>query len=81
MPRPRRLTSKAGRNEGRKLMAALVNSVAAAAILAAFLQPVLAFLRQHQPFRSADVVASLLLFALAAILAFGAQMIARRLED
>ena len=81
MARTRPPSTKAGRNEGRKLMAALVNNVAAAAILAAFFQPVLAFLRQHQPFRPADVVASLLLFALAAILAFEAQVIARRLED
>ena len=49
------VSSKAGRNEGRKLVAALLNNIAAAFMLAAFLQPTLAALRQHQAFSRADV--------------------------
>ena len=81
MARERRSASKAGRNEGRKLFAALLNNVAAASIIAAWLQPMLAFLRQHQAFGKADALGSLVLLTLGAIFLSVAQLIARRLED
>lgn len=81
MARAPRPTSKAGRNEGRKLLAAFLNNIAAAMFLAGFLQPALGTLRQHQPFRTSDAVTSLALFASWLIFFAASQSVAHRLED
>ena len=81
MARAPRPSLKAGRNEGRKLLAGLLNNVATASLLAASLQPVLGVLRQHQTFTPRDTLTSGLLSAVAGVLIFAAQRIVRRLED
>ena len=79
-PTPRR-GSKAGRNEGRKLAATFVNNAALAFFLAAILQPLIAYFRDRQPLTENIWLSTFLLALGAAILAFTAQAIARRLED
>lgn len=73
--------TKAGRNEARKLRAALLNNLAAALLLAAFVQPILSVIREARTFSGAELGASFAFFVASVIFfAFG-QLIALRLED
>ena len=81
MAREPRPASKAGRNEGRKLFAAMLNNIATALILAGILQPALGVFRQGQPFGWRDASASLVLFIFWLIFLVAAQSVVRRLED
>ncbi len=60
--------NKAARNEARKLVATLLNNVALAFLLAALLQPALAFLQQQRPVDLVVVGASLIFL----LISFGA---------
>ena len=81
MAQPRRQVSKAGRNEQRKLLAAVFNNAAIAALLAGFLQPTLASLRSGHAFERKDLLATLVFSGVGFILHMAARAAASRLED
>jgi dipeptide/tripeptide permease len=72
---------KAARNEGRKLMAAWLNGVSIAAVVAGFFQPLLATNEGRQSVRLADLSLSLMLFAISFLLILASQAVVRRVED
>ncbi len=73
--------SKAGRNEARKLIATFINNVGVGFMLAAFVQPALAYLRDNEPIRVSSMIVAFLFAVIGIILGTLAQRIARRLED
>ena len=73
--------TKAGRNERRKLLASLLNTVSAASLLVGLIQPALTLISGTRVLGARDVVAAVVFFALAAILHVFAQMVVARLED
>ena len=73
--------SKTGRNEARKLAANAYNNVGVALVLAALLQPPLAFLQQDRTPTLAVVVASVIFFAVGFGMFSLARRKARELED
>ena len=81
MRRARRATSKAGRNEQRKLIATALNNAGVAFALAAVLQPALAYVQQNRRFDLASSEAAAMFLAAAFVLFVIARAIAGRLED
>lgn len=80
-PSPSPFGSKAGRNERRKLAAALFNNLAAASLVAAILQPALALLRLERLFAINDF-AAVLVFGLIGLTFYAmGQIVAVTLED
>ena len=58
--------SKSGRNEGRKLAATALNNTGVAFVLAAFLQPALAYLQQRRGVDLEVVLAPVMFLAISA---------------
>ena len=79
--RPRRQVSKAGRNERRKLLAAVFNNAAIASLLAGYLQPTLASFRTGHAFERGDSLAALVFSAVGFILHMSARAAVSHLED
>lgn len=73
--------SKAGRNERKKLTAALFNNLSAAALVASVLQPALTILRQERPVVINDYVAVLVFGLIGLTLHTLSQIVATELED
>lgn len=75
------LGSKAGRNERKKLTAALFNNLSAAALVASVLQPALTILRQERPVAISDYVAVLVFGLIGLTFHTLSQVVAAGLED
>lgn len=73
--------SKAGRNERKKLTAALFNNLSAAALVASVLQPALTILRQERPTTINDYVAVLVFGLIGLTFHTLSQIVATGLED
>ena len=79
---PRRpAKGKAGRNEGRKLVAGAFNNAGVAFVLAAFLQPMLAYVQLDQGFDFQTLVGSTIFFLIGGGCLGVAQVVSRRVED
>lgn len=78
---PGRRGSKSGRNEGRKLAATALNNTGVAFVLAAFLQPALAYLQQRRGVDFEVALASAIFLLVGAACVVAAQLVVRRLED
>jgi predicted PurR-regulated permease PerM len=75
------MSSKAGRNEARKLTANALNNMGVAAMLAALLQPVLLFVQQDRAPTLATGLTSLILLCVGFALFGGARRVVQALED
>ncbi len=80
MRRARRVVSKAARNEQRKLLANVLNNTTVAALLAGYLQPVLAFVRNGR-FGRNDLAAALVFGSIGLMLHVAARAVVSRVED
>jgi len=78
---PSSRNSKAGRNERKKLTAALFNNLSAAALVASVLQPALTILQQERPARINDYVAVLVFGLIGLTFHTLSQIVAAGLED
>jgi predicted transporter len=78
---PEREVSKAGRNESRKLAANALNNIGVAFVLAALLQPALAFVQQDRPPGLATAAASLIFMIVALVFFARGRGLVRQLED
>lgn len=74
-------TGKVGRNEARKLLATWLNNVSVGFVLAGSLQPLLGLVQRQRSISLAESGLSAILFGIAVVAFFGAQRIAKRLED
>lgn len=73
--------SKAGRNEGRKLFASFLNTLAAASTVAALVQPSIGIVREARPLSRAETSAAFIFVLIGVTLHAAAQIVVRRLED
>lgn len=78
-PKPR--GSKAGRNEARKLTATALNNTGVAFVLAALLQPALAYLQQQRSVDFSVMVGSTIFMGVGVLLCWLARRWVRKLED
>ncbi|HZB36536.1 MAG TPA: hypothetical protein VE443_00850 [Beijerinckiaceae bacterium] len=78
---PAQRGSKAGRNEGRKLTATALNNTGVAFVLAALLQPALAYLQQQRSVDFPVMVGSTIFMAVGVLLCWLARRSVRKLED
>ena len=81
LPAPERPGSKAGRNEQRKLAATFLNNVAVGCLLAAFLQPALAYMQASREVTLAERLGSAILLMVSLGLFLAGRSLAGRLED
>lgn len=74
-------SSKAGRNEARKLTANAFNNIGVALVIASLLQPVSAYIQQDRAPTLAAMLASLMFLVMAGAMFSVARRKARELED
>ncbi|MFL4974816.1 MAG: hypothetical protein ACJ8D8_11160 [Microvirga sp.] len=80
-PQESRRGSKAGRNEARKLTATALNNAGVAFVLAALLQPALAYLQQQRSIDFPVMVGSTIFMVVGVLLCWLARRSVRKLED